>query len=57
MISLTYEEDESYENQKFCYICKKRFTNNNIKVRDHCYFTGKYREPLCILIILIISTT
>ena len=36
MISLTDEENESYENQKFCYICKKRFTNDNKKVRDHC---------------------
>ena len=43
MISLTDEENESYENQKFCYICKKRFTNDNKKVRDHCHFTGKYR--------------
>ena len=32
-----------YENQKFCCICKKRFTNDNKKVRDHCHFTGKYR--------------
>ena len=22
---------------------KKRFTNDNKKVRDHCHFTGKYR--------------
>ena len=43
MISLTDEENESYENQKFCYICKKRFTNDNKKVTDHCHFTGKYR--------------
>ena len=42
MIYLTDEENESYENQKFCYICKKRFTNDNKKVRDHCHFTGKY---------------
>ena len=22
---------------------KKRFTNHNKKLRDHCHFTGKYR--------------
>ena len=44
MMSLTdILKNEFYENQKFCYICKKRFTKNNKNVRDHCYFTGKYR--------------
>ena len=44
MISLTDDKNESYENQKFCHICKKRFTTtNNKKVKDHCHFTGKYR--------------
>ena len=42
MIYLTDEENESYKNQKFCYICKKRFTNDNEKVRDYCHFTEKY---------------
>ena len=40
---LTHEKNEFYENQKFCYICKKRFTINNEKVKDHCQFTGKHR--------------
>ena len=26
-----------------CYICKKTFIKDNIKVKDHCHFTGKYR--------------
>ena len=53
MIPLTDKEKESYENQKVCYICKKEFwidKNNkkelklNQNVRDHCYYTGKYRD-------------
>ena len=28
----------------FATYAKKRFTNCNKKVRDHCYFTGKYRR-------------
>ena len=43
MIPLTDEENRSYENEKCSYICKKRFTKENKKVRDHCNFTGKYR--------------
>ena len=55
MIPLTKKEEENYNNQKVCYICKKEFNNNdtaessslehkkNYKARDHCHYTGKYR--------------
>ena len=52
-IILTNEEEESYENQKVCYICGKEFcTDMNDentfklyhKVRDHCHYTGKFRQ-------------
>ena len=50
MIPLTYEENESYENQKVCYMCKKGFIDDDDdndddnnkeyhKVRNHCHFT------------------
>ena len=42
MAPLTKEEEEDYNNQKFCHICKKEFIDD--KVRDHCHYTGKYRE-------------
>ena len=41
MIPLTKEEEDNYNKESICYICKKEF--NNDKVRDHCHFTGKYR--------------
>ena len=49
-IILTNEEKESYENQN-CYICGKEFCmdkknkefKQKQKVRDHDYYTGKYR--------------
>ena len=55
MIPLTYEENDSYENQKVSHICKKEFPfdidscceNMYVKYRkvtDHCHYTGKYRE-------------
>ena len=50
MIPLTKKEEENYNNQKVCYICKKEFITSdttehkkNHKVKDHCHYTGKYR--------------
>ena len=42
MAPLTKEEEEDYNNQEFCYICKKEFIVDD-KVRDHCHYTSKYR--------------
>ena len=41
MIPLTKEEEDNYNKENTCYICKNDF--NNDKVKDHCHFTGKYR--------------
>ena len=38
---LTKEEEDNYNKENICHICKKEF--NNDKVRDHCHFTGKQR--------------
>ena len=51
MIPLTKEEEDNYNKENICYICKKDFNNNDTtqssslehKVRGHCHFTGKYR--------------
>ena len=46
MIPLTKKEEQNYNNQKVCYICKKEFDKSDKKhhkVRDHCHYTGKYR--------------
>ena len=48
MIPLTDKENESYEKQKVCHICKKGFSTDkndkkHHKVRDHCHYTGKFR--------------
>ena len=52
MIPITDEENKSYERQKVSCICKKEFnTDENdknafkqcYKVRDHCYYKGKFR--------------
>ena len=50
MIPLTKEEEDNYNKENICYICKKEFNNDTTepsslerKVRDHFHFTGKYR--------------
>ena len=46
MTPLTKKEEENYNNQKVCYICKKEFDKSDKKhynERDHCHYTGKYR--------------
>ena len=48
-MSLTDEQQKSYEKTKTCYICRKEFQDNYSndkkyrKTRDHCHFTGEYR--------------
>ena len=52
MISLTDEENKSYNKQELCYICKKRFSTDDdekyYKVRDHCHYIGIIEELLMI---------
>ena len=52
MIPLTSEENEYYEMQKACHICKEKCSTNKNdentfklchKVRDHCHYTGEFR--------------
>ena len=49
MIPLTEEERKMHRKQKVCYICKKEFSTDDSnkryhKMKDHCHYTGKYRE-------------
>ena len=46
--NLTKEEEKDFQSASFCHICEKELsidkkTNEFVKVRDHCHFTGKYR--------------
>ena len=44
MEPLTSEEWKEYNLSNKCHICSKRI--EDIKVRDHCHYTGKYRGPV-----------
>ena len=51
MVPLTHEENNSYNEQEICYICKEKFCMDKVdknyinkrKVKDHCHYTVKYR--------------
>ena len=52
MMPLTKEEKKSYKKQEACHICQKEFCYdkndgtyiNGSKVKNHCHYTGKFRE-------------
>ena len=45
MDPLTSEEWKGYDRATKCHICFKPFEEIKPKVRNHCHYTGKYREP------------
>ena len=40
---LTKDDERNFKNADKCYICNKKYSEKDIRVRDHCYITGKYR--------------
>ena len=45
MKHLTHEEWREFNRATKCHICFKGFQEDEIKVRDHCRYTGHYRGP------------
>ena len=42
---ITKKQWKKYKRSTMCHICYKPFTQTNLKVRDHCHYTGLYRGP------------
>ena len=65
MIPLTKGQKKYHEKQNKCFICGKKFCDkpenenyeNYKKVRDHCYYTCKYRGAAHIICNLPYGTT
>ena len=38
------KDNEDFKNSTKRQICGNNFVNGDVKVRDHCYITGKYRD-------------
>ena len=41
---MTKEDNEHFKNSTKCWICDNDCVDNDVKVRDHCHITGKYRD-------------
>ena len=42
-LRMTKDDEKKFQRAEECHICDKKYTNEDIKVRDHCHITGKYR--------------
>ncbi|XP_051155221.1 uncharacterized protein LOC127277868 [Leptopilina boulardi] len=42
---LSRQELVDFRNVNTCHICRKKIKYGDVKVRDHCHLTGKYRGP------------
>ena len=42
-LQMTKKDEKEFQKADECYICNKKYTDEDIKVRDHCHITGKYR--------------
>ena len=40
---MTKEDNEDFENSAKCRICDNDYIDSDVKIRDHCYITIKYR--------------
>ena len=42
-LKMTSDDVDAFEKAEECHICNKKYTSEDIRVRDHCHITGKYR--------------
>ena len=42
-LNMTKENEEEFQKAEECHICNKKYSDKDIRVRDHCHITGKYR--------------
>ena len=39
---LTKDDKRNFKNADKCYICNKKYSTKDVRVRDHCHIAGKY---------------
>ena len=42
-LRMTKDNEDKFQKAEECHICNKQYTEKDIRVRDHCHITGKYR--------------
>ena len=40
---MTKKNNEDFANSTKCWNCQNDYLDNDVRVRDHCHITGKYR--------------
>ena len=41
---ITKNDHEDFKNSNKCWICEKAYVQGDVKVKDHCHITVKYRD-------------
>ena len=42
-LKMTDEDELRFKQTDKCHVCDKKYTDKDIRARDHCHITGKYR--------------
>ena len=42
-LRMTEKDEAEFKKAEECHICERKYTDKDIRVRDHCHITGKYR--------------
>ena len=42
-LKMVKDDEEEFQKAEECHICNKKYSEKDIRVRDHCHITGKYR--------------
>ncbi|XP_077260494.1 uncharacterized protein LOC143896465 [Temnothorax americanus] len=45
MADFTRDEWKKFNSATHCHVCEKPFEPDDVRVRDHCHLTGRYRGP------------
>ena len=40
---MTEVDEQHFKNMDGCHICGEKYTDKDVRVRDHCHITGKFR--------------
>ena len=44
LLKMTNEDEQHFKQSDKCHICNKKSSTKDVRVRDHCHITGKYRR-------------
>ena len=40
---MTEVDEQNFKTMDRCHICSEKYTDKDVRVRDHCHITGKFR--------------